>query len=369
MPTRSEPRSRDRPVDPSRESRRTGPTAPPLLLVTRDGALADHVAALADAAGARLRVRPAVESAAVRESSLVLLGVDADEPLPPGCPGSVLVARVEGGDPPEGIWRQALELGVDNVAVLPEAESWLLGRFADAASPAPLAPVVAVIGGRGGAGASTIAIALAATAARAGRRPMLIDLDPLGGGLDLPLGSEGVEGLRWPDLPRERPAPGFLAAALPDVGGIRVLSCGREPTTPAADQVSAVIEAAVRDAELVVVDLPRRVSSAEQVALAAARAVLLVVPAEVRATAAAAQLAATLETYAADVRLVVRGPAPTGLTAEAVADAVALPLAGELRPEAGLAAATDRGEAAALRPRGPLGLLCRHVLADLLAPS
>src|SRR5436305_6782155 len=45
-------------------------------------------------------------------------------------------------------------------------------------------PLIAVIGGCGGAGASTLAASLAVTALAAGRRAILFDADPLGGGLE-----------------------------------------------------------------------------------------------------------------------------------------------------------------------------------------
>ena len=65
---------------------------------------------------------------------------------------------------------------------------------------------VAVVGGCGGAGASVLAAALAVTAVRHGGRALLVDCDPLGGGLDLVLGAEHVAGLRWPDDRRRRRA-------------------------------------------------------------------------------------------------------------------------------------------------------------------
>src|SRR5436305_12375167 len=45
-------------------------------------------------------------------------------------------------------------------------------------------PLIAVIGGCGGAGASALAVSLAVTALGAGRRAILFDADPLGGGLE-----------------------------------------------------------------------------------------------------------------------------------------------------------------------------------------
>jgi secretion/DNA translocation related CpaE-like protein len=343
-----------------------------VLLVTRDRALGDHIRALADAAGTRVTVQPTAAGPAFRGSALVLVGVDATDDVPRGRSGVVLVARIDGGEVPEGVWKQALELGAEQVAVLPEAEPWLLDRLIDAAGPVDRAPVIAVIGGRGGAGASTLAVALATTAARSGLRPVLIDADPWGGGIDLALGAEQLKGLRWPELPfgSGRLRPGALIGLLPDAGGVGVLACPRrEPFELAPAAAAAALDAAARDGDLVVVDLPRRVGPTEQGLLSACNRVLLVVPAEVRAAASGAQVMAAVDVHTADLRVVVRGPAPTGLEAEAVADALALPLQGELRPEPGLAAALDRGEAGSLPPRGPLALLSRRILAELLGAS
>ncbi|HEX2809534.1 MAG TPA: septum site-determining protein Ssd [Kineosporiaceae bacterium] len=344
-----------------------------VLLVTRDRALSDHVRALADAAATSVTVQPSASGPAFRGSALVLVGLDTADDVPRGRSGVVLVARVDGNDVPEGVWKQALDLGAEQVAVLPEAEPWLLDRLIDAGGAITRAPVIAMIGGCGGAGASTMAVGLATVAARSGLRPVLIDADPFGGGIDLALGAEDVQGLRWPDLPFGRPGrlrPGALLGLLPDVGGIGVIACPRrEPFDLGPAVAVAALDAAARDSDLVVLDLPRRVGPTEQGLLSGCSRVLLVVPAEVRATAAGAQVVTAIEAHTGDLRVVVRGPAPTGLEAEAVADALALPLQGELRPEPGLPAALDRGEAGALRPRGPLTLLCRRILAEMLAPS
>lgn len=116
---------------------------------------------------------------------------------------------------------------------------------------------------------------------------------------------------------------------------------------------------------MVVADVPRTLSDPAADILRRARTVLLVVPAEVRAAAAAVRVAATARALADDVRLVVRGPAPAGLPAHVVAESLGLPLVGYLRPEPGLAAAFERGEAPPTRGRGPLAELCRRVLDEL----
>ena len=94
--------------------------------------------------------------------------------------------------------------------------------------------------------------------------------------------------------------------------------------------------------------------------------VYLVVPAEVRAVAAAARVAAAVGLLTTRLEVVVRGPAPGGLDAEDVSDSLGLPLAGSMRAEPRLAAALERGEPPGARPRGPLARLCDRLVADRL---
>jgi hypothetical protein len=63
---------------------------------------------------------------------------------------------------------------------------------------------------------------------------------------------------------------------------------------------------------------------------------------------------------------VVRGPAPTGLSALSICTALDLPLAGLLSPEPRLKAALDRGEPPGVRSRGPLARFCRELLEQEL---
>ena len=280
--------------------------------------------------------------------------------------GVVLVCPAE---PEPAVWRVAVELGAEHVAVLPDAQEWLAARIRRTLTARAPAPVLAVVGGRGGAGASTLAAALAVTAADRGLAVTLLDVDPLGGGLDLVLGAEGAPGLRWPDLrhaPGRLPA-GVVAATAPRAAGVSFVGWERTaPAEVAPQAVAAVIDSAAEDGDLVVVDLPRHVDAVSRAVLAVARSVYVIVPAEVRAAAAAARVVAALEPLAADVSLVVRGPAPTGLPAEAVADSLGLPLAGELKAEPGLPAALDRGDVPPIRPRGPLALLSARLVAAAL---
>jgi secretion/DNA translocation related CpaE-like protein len=302
---------------------------------------------------------------------LVLLGDDVAPRL-----AGVRVARrgrlvMVGLDPNNSeVWDLAVALGADGVVFLPSAQSWLLDRLADAGDgPGASGITVAVVGGRGGAGASTLAAALSLVAAGDGVPTMLVDVDPLGGGIDMLLGREDEAGLRWPDLAF---ADGRLSAeslrlALPCAGRLTMLSCGRgESLLLPVEPARAVLDAARRTHELVVVDLPRSLDRVSEHVLSAATLTLLVVPAEVRATAAAGRVAIGVGMLAGDLRVVVRGPSPGGLTGELVAGKLGLPLAGWMDAEPDLAGALEHGRPPGTDRRGPLATLCRELLTDVL---
>ena len=315
---------------------------------------------------------PAAARRAWTGASLVLVGPDLAASLvhrpPPRRPDVVLI----GGDLDDaGIWQRAVTLGAEHVVFLPDADDWLVERLGDAGQLGSRVQgkLAVVVGGRGGAGASTLAGALGVGAVRRGHRALLVDADPLGGGLDLVLGGEDTPGMRWPDLAgtRGRIAGDSLTDALPAVEGLVVLSLDRaSPLEVDADALSSVLSAGVRAHDLVVVDLARAVGPAGEEALSRSDVVWLVVPAEVRAAASAARVAASVSAIASRVEVVVRGPAPGGLQADVLAGSLGLPLAGSVRAEPGLAAALERGEAPGRNPRSPLAKLCGQLLDEIL---
>lgn len=350
-----------------------GPRRP--LVVTCDQEVLEELLRIAAVAGAELDVAPDAAGARRRwqRAALVVVCADAVD----GCarlrlPRRTGVVLLATDLDDAGVWQRAVEVGAERVLFLPDGEPWLVSALTDAVEGGgPEAAVVAVIGGRGGAGATTLAAALAVTAGRAGRSVLLVDGDPLGGGIDLVFGGETDRGLRWPDLggTRGRVPAAALAGALPRMAGLSVLSWdrGSAPAVP-EEAMLAVLAAGRRSHDLVVVDLPRAVDDAGRAVLAAAACVLLVVPAEVRAAAAAARVAAAVGLLCRDLRLVVRGPAPSGLEGSAVAGALGLPLAGQLRPEPGIELALERGDPPGQRGRGPLSELCGRLVAELAPP-
>jgi secretion/DNA translocation related CpaE-like protein len=268
-------------------------------------------------------------------------------------------------------WQAALALGAAAVVRLPEEESLLVEQLrAPATTAGRTGRIIAVIGGCGGAGASTFAAALALTAA-ASEPTVLIDGDPLGGGLDVLLGAESAPGLRWNELAatRGRLDPAAFAAAVCEAAGIGLLSWGRgaggATLEPAA--VDAVVDAARRAYGVVVLDIARAECTGNAALLDAAEESVLVVTADVRAVSAAASLLSARGRRLRAPRLVVRDPGGARLSASDVAASLGLPLAATVRSEPAVQAAAVRGEPPVRRGRCALTLACERILAGLEA--
>jgi secretion/DNA translocation related CpaE-like protein len=342
------------------------------MIASNDHSIIDDLLRLAAAAD--------VETELVRDAdkarqgwhwpSLILVGNDLAEEVtakaPPRRPGVVMVARTDDAEDP---YRKAIEVGAQDVAQLPGDETWLVDTLAAAAEPVDgWGGTVCVMGARGGAGASVLASALGLTAARSGLRTLLIDGDPIGGGLDIVLGLEEQQGARWPHFAdrRGRLSAANLYEALPRLGDLSVLSWVREaPTAVTPEAAQSLLDAAVRAFDLVIVDVPRHEGEIGRSALRVADTILLLVPAEVRATMAADALLTPLRNDGTDLRLVVAGPAPGGVTPEVMAQALELPLAGVLEHDRKIAASVEEGGIAHSLRRGSLADLCKRLLPTL----
>ncbi|MFV0425504.1 MAG: septum site-determining protein Ssd [Beutenbergiaceae bacterium] len=225
------------------------------------------------------------------------------------------------------------------------------------------ARVLGVVSARGGAGASSFAVVLARSCADAGLSVGLIDLDFTRGGIDALIGIEGHPGPRWADLKSERSgfAPAQLSATLPAWRGVRVLSAdlrssGDEPQEP--------VLAALADAhDVVVLDFPR--SQAHHAALAGRWADTMLVVASCDIPAATGAQAIARNLLGMDTHLVVRGPAPGGLTPEDVARTSDLPLLVAMAQERSLPGALERGIAPGDHRRGPLVRATRTIIDQL----
>jgi secretion/DNA translocation related CpaE-like protein len=343
------------------------PVARPLV-VSADEDLLDDLLRLLAAAGAEAQVAtggPALRRA-FREAPLVLLGADALASVPvrgsPRRPGVVVVARRE-LSPDE--WSTAVEIGAERVAVLPADETWVLRRATAAVRvPVERGRLVAVTGRCGGAGASTVAAAVALGAAP---RVLLVDGDAGGGGLDLVLGAERAEGLRWPELTglRGRVAGDALLAALPESAGVHVLAADRRSSAEVpAEALAAVVEAGLADGCTVVLDVPRGAGPDPGLLPDDPDLALLVVPARLRAATAARLLVEGEGSAWSRAQLVVR-PVAGGLSTAEVVGLVGRPLLARLPHDRAAVARGERGEPPAIAGRAPLAPVVRRVLAAL----
>ena len=353
-------------------TRTTTGARPRPLIVTSDATLLDDLLRLAAAGSVEVTVAPDPRSAISdwNAAPFVLVGVDSVQRCATAELSTrtavILVTRPGRPDPP---WRSAEKLRIEHVAVLPEAEAWLVDRFADHAAGSPSrGRVVGVVGGSGGAGASVLAAGLAVSARRRDLDTLLVDGDPLGGGVDLVLGWERLAGVRWPDLvdARGRVSPPALVQALPGAGSLAVLSFDRtELRGVPPEAMAAALDAGRRGRDLVVVDLPRHFDDASLLALTAAERCYLVVAAEPRACAAAARVAAVAVRHCPAVSVVVRASARPSIRPPEVAAALNLPLVGLLPDDRDLPRSMAAGRPPAAGGRGPLADLCHRLLADM----
>lgn len=272
-------------------------------LVTHDPLLREVVTGICASAGARLQISEAATHFAGVD--VCLLDVQA---LTDGTGGRsaggdvVLLGRAQDA----GLWDAAALLGGCPVAVLPEAESWLADRLAPRPGPGHTAPavVVGVVGAVGGVGASTLACWLAADAAADGALSVLVDADPDSCGVDLLLGLESVDAMRWPDLCGAR---GVLRGEQllpllpqhPDQPGLHWLSWDRGAWARQEAPLIHVLAALRTVAQAVVLDLGRARPGQEWVA-AQCDVVLVAMPRTVRGVLAAHQSGAVLGAEAAE---------------------------------------------------------------------
>jgi secretion/DNA translocation related CpaE-like protein len=315
-----------------------------VLLVTGNTRLQAETERIAAAVGVSLRTAAdSSEALPVWDTAgMVLVGSDIRELPPRRRAPSVLLGLNGEGD---SLWQLGAALGAERVAVLPEAAAWLAEHLSRSHAPGPGGLVLGMTGGCGGAGASTAAVWLAQEAAVHGVRTLLVDGDPRGGGLELSLAAEDVPGLRWPDLAGASGSidPGQLSDSLPVAGGFSFLSWpgSRDSSRDVgAAAVAAVLDAARRGFELVIVDIGRGTESLGSFAWDCDR-ILLVAPAQLRAAVATARLLQELPPV--DTALVIRGNAGSALDGPLIAESLGLPLHGVLAELRGTSGAAELG--------------------------
>jgi secretion/DNA translocation related CpaE-like protein len=337
------------------------------MFVTDDEALLDELLRLAAAAG----VTPDVARDGVgglrgwSAASLVLVGADQARAMArTSPPRREKVHVVAWGQVPDDLFRVAVAVGAESVAALPGSEAWLVEELTDLGDQRTgRGLTVGVVGGSGGVGATTFACALGQMAARTGQT-VVIDLDPLGPGIDRVLGLEARDGVRWDELGQTtgRLSARSLRQALPRSGGLGVLTWNAGPHgTLQAFAVREALSAAQRGHDTVVLDLPRRRDDLLEEVVARCDKVLVVTAPTVSGVASAARVCAGFS----DTRqlgLVVRG---TGADSRDVARVVGAPVIAEMPDQRGLGESIDLGLGPVRSPRGPLGRTGVRVLDAL----
>lgn len=316
------------------------------LVVTTDEALLDEALRLCAAVGATPVV--ARDMAAARKSwpiaPAVLVCVDVAAELartePARRDGVVVI-----GQDTAGIWPVAVALGAERVCAVPREQDDVIELLANALEGHGEACIVSVMGGCGGAGATTVASALVVAAARRGLSAFLLDADPIGGGIDLVLGHERVEGMRWRDLDSAhgRVSGDSLRQALPSHAGVSTVSWDRgDPLDADPATVHAVLSAASRTFDLVSVDLPRYFNPLTEDIVARSVLTVLLVPEEVHALSAAGRVLDRLQRHSGNIALLTCARAG-GLGAAVVGETLGLPVLGRFKHDRRLGTALDDG--------------------------
>jgi len=314
------------------------------LIATADELLLDDALRWCAAVGAVPEVAPDLTATrrSWRQASVVIVGEDLAGDLAraalPRREHVVLLARE-----PSRWWPDAIALGAAAVCG-PDEEERILEVLAAALDGRGEACLVSMIGGSGGVGASTLAVALGLTAQRRGLRSLLFDADPLGGGLELLMGAEGVEGLRWHDFDAThgRLSAGSLADVLPVHHGVSTLSWDRSGTAVLPAAVPSVLTAAVRGFDLVVADVPRHLDEFGVDIVGRSVLSVLVVAEDICGVGAARHVLDRLQQVASSIVVVTVGR-PGGIGPAAVSEALGLPVLARHRVDRRIRGAVDRG--------------------------
>lgn len=246
-------------------------------LVTADVPLSEEIAVLAAVVGGRLRQFRRWEEVPAagpggREWAAVLCGPDVppEGTAPVGLAVRPPILMVGLGEEARGaLWRAAAQGAGVTAVPLPEGETWLREDLAVRLTDQMPGRAAAFLGACGGAGTTTLSYLVAAESAAWGHRTLLLDADPgPGGGLVSALArsrgnrrsggrSDPAARLTWDDMGAAEgdiSAAQLQTAAVP-MDGFGLISGGGPPT---ASTLEAVLLAARRAADVVVVDLGRR---------------------------------------------------------------------------------------------------------------
>lgn len=285
-------------------------------------------------------------------------------------------------DPGPIDWRAALNSHAEGGYVLPAQATELLAALGHSSAPRPPShtsgdreqdgsgTLIAVMGASGGAGTSTLAASIARVAAAQSQRVTLIDAAEHSGGLDLLLGLEDSPGARWPEL---RLGEGVVEAedlrsALPATrDGIAVLSTARstiaDPFRLHRESIEPVLDSLRGFSGVTIIDLPPGGQIADGVVIDACDLAIMLIPAEVRPAAAAAQMSADLRRSRTQIAAIVRHRGWSGLSNEDVEKLTRCEVIAELGSISRLARTTELAGLPDSLPR-PLAVAAKAVLVE-----
>ncbi|MDQ0736039.1 septum site-determining protein Ssd [Arthrobacter agilis] len=290
----------------------------PVVLAGGSQYVQDQVARACAAAGVAPAFVGGLGEALSLDPAVLLVGPDQAEG---GSTGHREVIVVGASDDEPRIWGAAANLASSRVVVLPQGAGWLAEHLAGRLNPAAGGSVVGFLGAAGGCGASTFAFWCARSLAQQGRATLLVDGNPLAGGLDLALGLDERPGVRWSDLRELRGTlnAAQLRSALPADGNLSVLShsAGAADGGEGMASATAVLDAARGAFDLSVVDLGGR-NPVDRSLSSSCDHLVLLVPSRPRSVAAVDDV---LSAYGSvPVTVVLRGPVLDGLDAWHVAE-------------------------------------------------
>lgn len=335
-----------------------------VLLVTRDQDLQNEVRRVAAGVAVPVSVcaDPHEALSPWQSASLVLVGGDCAATMSRLRPSQRSgVAVVNAGLAPPEVYRDAYEIGARRVLELPTSQDWLVEALADSDSSAhEPGRLVGFVSAAGGSGASSLAAATACLGAEL-TGTALVDLDPVGVGIERLLGYDGPSVTTWATLGEQTLGPRALRESLPVHEGVHLVGFGTSPPRPVEESAAtAVLAACPRAFGLTVVDLPRSLSTTAGEALERCDLVVVVCPQSVAGALSGHRLVAALPR--ADHAMVVTRAGPRSVDPVSVADTLQIPLLADVSDQRDLDEVLACG-VGPLRSRG--GGLRRAALAVL----